>query len=65
MELQRQLERQPRKIVGFHLDENLDWVADLDCGHQQHVRHNPSWTDRHWVTRGRQAHISHELRCLA
>ena len=29
---------QLRKIVGFHLDENLDWVAELECGHQQHVR---------------------------
>jgi len=34
MELQRQLEGQPRKIVGFHLDDKLDWVADLECGHQ-------------------------------
>ena len=39
-----------RRIVGFHLDENLDWVAELECGHQQHVRHNPPWTHRHWVT---------------
>jgi hypothetical protein len=31
----------PRKIVGFHLDERKDWVAELECGHQQHVRHNP------------------------
>ena len=22
-----------RKIVDFHLDENLDWVAELECGH--------------------------------
>ena len=67
MQRQRQLEGQPRKIVGFHLDEKLDWVADLECGHQQHVRHNPPWTDRHWVTtvEGRQAHIGHALPCLA
>ena len=67
MQRQRQLEGQPRKIVGFHLDEKLDWVADLECGHQQHVRHNPPWTDRHWVTtvQGRQAHIGHALPCLA
>ena len=25
-------------IVGFHLDEYGDWVADLRCGHGQHVR---------------------------
>jgi len=40
----------PRKIVGFHQDENCDWVADLECGHQQYVRHDPPWTNRHWVT---------------
>jgi hypothetical protein len=47
MEPQRQPQGQPRKIVAFHLDENLDWVAELECGHQQHVRHNPPWTHRH------------------
>jgi hypothetical protein len=55
----------PRKIVGFHQDEVFDWVADLECGHQQHVRHNPPWTSRHWVTsaQGRLEHIGHELPC--
>jgi hypothetical protein len=67
MKPQQQLEGQPRKIVGFHLDEKLDWVADLECGHQQYVRHNPPRTDSRWVTtaQGRQAHIGHELQCLA
>jgi len=67
MEPKRQLEGQPRKIVGFHLDERLDWVADLECGHQQYVRRNPPWIDRHWVTtaEGRQAHIGFVLRCPA
>ena len=33
-----------RKIIGsYHQDERLDWVADLECGHGQHVRHNPPW----------------------
>ena len=27
----------PRKIVGFHQDEERHWVADLECGHTQHV----------------------------
>jgi hypothetical protein len=55
-----------QKIVDFHLDENLDWVAELECGHQ-HVRHNPPWTHRHWVTtpQGRLAHVSQELNCVA
>jgi hypothetical protein len=66
MKPQRQPESQPRKIVAFHLDEKLDWVAELECGHTQHVRHNPPWTSHHWVTtaEGRQAHIGHELRCV-
>ncbi|HLZ91636.1 MAG TPA: DUF3565 domain-containing protein [Candidatus Acidoferrum sp.] len=55
-----------RRIVDFHLDENLDWVAELECGHRQHVRHNPPWTVRHWVTtpQGRLAHLGQELNCL-
>jgi Protein of unknown function (DUF3565) len=38
-----------RKIIGFHQDEAQDWVADLECGHQQHVRHTPPWLNRPWV----------------
>ncbi len=38
-----------QKIVAFHLDEDGDWVADLACGHGQHVRHNPPWQLREWV----------------
>jgi hypothetical protein len=56
----------PSKIVDYHLDECFDWIADLECGHQQHVRHNPPWTNRHWVTtpQGRYEHLGFELRCL-
>ena len=32
-----------RTIIGFHQDEAQEWVADLECGHQQHVRHTPPW----------------------
>ena len=28
-------------IIGFHLDEEQHWVAELACGHGQHVRHTP------------------------
>ncbi|MEQ9310798.1 MAG: DUF3565 domain-containing protein [Balneolaceae bacterium] len=38
-----------RSITGFHKDENNDWVAELECGHKQHVRHNPPWKLRAWV----------------
>lgn len=54
-----------RKIVGFHKDEVGDWVADLECGHTQHVRHNPPWMIREWVTteEGRRQHLGMELNC--
>ncbi len=54
-----------RKIVGFHLDESGDWVAELECGHGQHVRHKPPWTMRPWVLteEGRAEHIGRELDC--
>jgi uncharacterized caspase-like protein len=38
-----------RRIVGFHQDEEGHWVAELECGHQQHVRHDPPWQERPWV----------------
>ena len=38
-----------RRITGFHQDEELDWVAELECGHFQHVRHDPPWINRPWV----------------
>ena len=36
-------------IVGYHLDDVGDWVADLACGHGQHVRHQPPFFSRPWV----------------
>lgn len=33
-----------RSIAGFHQDEESHWVAELDCGHGQHMRHDPPWT---------------------
>lgn len=54
-----------RRIVDFHKDEEGDWVADLECGHTQHVRHNPPWMMRPWVTTpaGRAQYIGHHLDC--
>ena len=36
-------------ITGFHLDAEGDWVAELSCGHRQHVRHDPPFQQRPWV----------------
>jgi hypothetical protein len=54
-----------RRIIGFHQDENGDWVADLECGHTQHVRHKPPWQQRPWVTteEGRAQFLGHKLFC--
>jgi hypothetical protein len=54
-----------RAITGFHTDEQGDWVAELDCGHGQHVRHRPPWQLRPWVTSatGRARRIGQRLRC--
>jgi hypothetical protein len=55
----------PSAIVGFHQDEQQDWVADLACGHAQHVRHRPPWTVRPWVIdeEGRRQYIGKILMC--
>lgn len=52
-------------IIGFHRDENGHWVARLACGHNQHVRHNPPWQNRPWVTTeaGRARHLGRSLNC--
>jgi Protein of unknown function (DUF3565) len=39
-----------KAIVGFHQDEHADWVAELECGHNQHVRHDPPWQNRPWTS---------------
>ncbi|NOX93010.1 MAG: DUF3565 domain-containing protein [Gammaproteobacteria bacterium] len=54
-----------RAIIGFHQDEHDDWVADLACGHTQHVRHRPPWQLRPWVTsiEGRARHLGQTLVC--
>lgn len=55
-----------RRIVGFHLDEKGDWVAELDCFHGYHTRHRPPLVHRRWVTteEGRKSRIGAELECV-
>lgn len=55
-----------RGIVGYHRDEVGDWVAELACGHGQHVRHRPPLFLRPWVTtpEGRASMLGVELDCV-
>lgn len=52
-------------IVGFHQDVESHWVAQLACGHNQHVRHDPPWQNRPWVVtpEGRAAMLGTTLDC--
>lgn len=52
-------------ITGLQLDDEGQWVARLACGHRQHVRHQPPFTHRPWVTTeaGRAEKIGTELDC--
>ena len=54
-----------RTIVGFHADSEGDWVAELSCWHNQHVRHRPPFQERPWVQdpTGRAARIDSSLDC--
>ena len=52
-------------IIGFHLDAEGDWVAELACGHSQHVRHHPPWQLRPWAVTeaGRAERVGQEIEC--
>lgn len=54
-----------RAIVGFHRDEEGAWVAELECGHGQHVRHEPPWQVREWTQtdEGRRGRLGTTLDC--
>jgi hypothetical protein len=54
-----------RAIVGFHRDDENHWVADLECGHTRHVRHQPPWQNRPWVVteEGRNQFLGTMLEC--
>jgi tellurite methyltransferase len=57
----------PQPIVAFRQDEQGVWVAELACGHSQHVRHAPPWQSQSWVLdeAGRAAHLGVELPCAS
>ena len=56
-------------IVGFRPDEQEGqgvWLANLACGHSQHVRHKPPFQNAIWVTteEGRHAKCGTCLNCI-
>ena len=53
-------------ITGFHQDDQGHWVAELACGHNQHVRHDPPWQVRPWVLteEGRRMRLGERLNCV-
>jgi hypothetical protein len=54
-----------RRIVGFERDDEGHWRAELECGHFQHVRHDPPLATRPWVLTeaGRASRLGLELDC--
>jgi tellurite methyltransferase len=53
------------KITGFRQDEEAHWVAELQCGHTQHMRHAPPWQERAWVLsmQGRASKLGQAIEC--
>ncbi|HEX7670609.1 MAG TPA: DUF3565 domain-containing protein [Polyangiaceae bacterium] len=51
--------------IGFRQDEQGIWVAELSCGHRQHVRHAPPWQLREWTLTeaGRQGMLGASFDC--
>ncbi|HEV2368364.1 MAG TPA: DUF3565 domain-containing protein [Acidimicrobiales bacterium] len=52
-------------MEGFHSDDVGDWVAELSCGHNQHVRHDPPFRERPWVVtaEGRETKVGSNIDC--
>jgi hypothetical protein len=57
----------PSYILSFRPDpeERDAWIAELDCGHTQHERHQPPFQERPWVLtpEGRARFIGFEVEC--
>ena len=56
----------PQQVTGFRQDDEGHWVAELECGHGQHVRHEPPLVSRPWVLTedGRSAFLGTTLYCV-
>lgn len=54
-----------RRIVDYNQDNEGHWRVVLDCGHVQHVRHDPPIRTREWVLtdKGRASRLGSYLEC--
>lgn len=54
-----------RLITGYRRDVEGEWVAELGCGHDQHVRHRPPFQPREWIltSEGRAGRLQTTLSC--
>lgn len=54
-----------QEIVGYDKDDDGDWRAKLECGHYQHVRHQPPLITRDWVLseEGRMTRLGAAIEC--
>ena len=61
----RQTGGMDRTIVEFRQDDGGTWIADLECGHSQHIRHQPPFKLAPWVLEdeGRASRIGQPLEC--
>ncbi len=55
-----------RRIITFRQDAERLWIAELECGHTLHIRHEPPWQTRPWVLteEGRAAMVGTSLDCV-
>lgn len=54
-----------RRIVGYLVDDDGEWIVALSCGHRRHVRHRPPFEVRPWVLdpEGRSSHLGTWIGC--
>jgi hypothetical protein len=55
-----------RRIVGYGQDEQGEPIAWLECGHPQHIRHQPPFINRPWTVtpEGREQMLGQTLECV-
>ena len=54
-----------RVIDGFHVGDDGDWVAEMSCLHNQHIRHRPPFQNRPWINNDaeRSGHVGSSIEC--